>query len=79
MLRHPTEGNQVFEVSIYNQEVRRLVKENQSHRFFDDHWADVQHHDVLARDEGEARALIAMRFPPDDGFVVEQVVTTHVW
>jgi len=78
MLRQPTEGNQVFEVAIYNHEVRRLVKENQSHRFFDDHWADVQLHDVLARDEREARALIAMRFPPDDGFVVEKVETTYV-
>lgn len=78
MLRPSTESNQVFEVSIYNHEVRRLVKENQSHRFFDDHWADVQLHDVLARDEGEARALIAMRFPPDDGFVVEQVKTTRL-
>lgn len=78
MLRQPTEGHQVYEVSIYNRDVRRLVKENQSHRFFDDHWADTQLHDVLARDEGEARALIELRFPPDDGFVVENVTETHV-
>ncbi len=78
MLRQPTEGHQVYEVAIYNQEVRALVKQNQSHRFFDDHWADVQLHDVLARDEGEARALIARRFPPDDGFVVEKVCETRL-
>ncbi|MEQ8664259.1 MAG: hypothetical protein RIC16_00905 [Rhodospirillales bacterium] len=78
MLRQPTEGHHVFEVSIYNQEVRRLVKQNESHQFFDDHWADLQLHDVLARDEHEARALIARRFPPDDGFVVECVTETHI-
>lgn len=78
MLQQPTGDNQVFEISIYNHEVRRLVKENQSHRFFDDHWADVQLHDVLARDESEARELIASRFPPRDGFVIEQVVTTSL-
>ncbi len=78
MLHLPTNGQQIFEFCIYNQEVRSLVKENQSHKFFDDHWADVQKHDVEATDEGAARELIARRYPPDDGFVIAAVSTTSV-
>ncbi|MFQ5765399.1 MAG: hypothetical protein ACE5GT_10750 [Rhodospirillales bacterium] len=76
MLHLPTAGQKVFEVSIYNREVRSLVKENQSHHYFDDQWADIQVRDVVARDEEHARRLIAERFPPDDGFVIEGVLPT---
>ncbi len=76
MLQQPKNGHQLFEVAIYNKEVRALVKENQSHCFFDDQWADTQLRDVIAKDEAEARELIAQRFPPDDGFVVQDVHTT---
>ena len=74
MLRFPETGRRAFEVAIYNQDVRALVKANLSHAFFDDQWADVKLHDVIARDEGEARALIAKRFPPEDGFVIKGMV-----
>jgi len=73
MLHLPDTGHKVFEVAIYNKEVRALVKLNQSHSFFDDQWAKVQVRDVVARDEGEARTLIAQRFPPRDGFVIQGV------
>lgn len=73
MLHLPETGYRVFEVAIYNKDVRALVKQNESHTYFDDDWADVQVRDVVARDEGEARSLIAERFPPDDGFVVQAV------
>lgn len=69
----PRNGQTVFEVSIYNREVRSLVKENQHHQFFDDHWADSQIRDICAESEEEARALITKRYPPDDGFVIERV------
>ena len=74
MLQAPLQGQHVFEVSIYNGEVRSLVKENQSHLFFDDQWADKHIHDVVAMDEGHARLLISERFPPDDGFIIEDVI-----
>ncbi len=74
MFRFPQTGSRAFEVAIYNQDVRALVKSNQSHATFDDRWADVKRHDVIARDEGEARALIAERFPPEDGFVIKRMV-----
>lgn len=74
-MRHPTrDGDKVFEVAIYNKDVRSLVKQNKSHKLFDDTWADSQIHDVVARTEGEAREAIAGRFPPRDGFVIEKVV-----
>jgi hypothetical protein len=69
-------GQRVFEVSIYNKEVRSQVRENQSHLYFDDQWADVRVRDVVARDEAEARRLIAEHFPPDDGFVITAVILT---
>ena len=78
MLQVPTAGTQIFEVTIYNKEVRSLVKENQSHLFYDDQWADVRVHDVLAEDENQARALIAERFPPDDGFVIDTIMPTSM-
>jgi len=66
--------SQVYLVKFYNKVVRALVKENQSHSFFEDHWADVHTQDVTATDEAEARKKIAKRFPPEDGFVIEAVM-----
>ena len=63
----------VFEVALYNEAVRMLVNEKQTHMYFDDQWADLQTRDVVARDEREARTLIAERFPPEDGFIVKRV------
>lgn len=78
MLHLPNAGQQVFEVSIYNREVRSLVKENQSHHYFDDQWADLQILDVVAHDAAEARKLFTERFPPDDGFVIGDVILTEL-
>ena len=78
MLQAPTQGQHVYEVSIYNREVRSLVKQNQSHLFFDDQWADKHIHDVVAMDEDRARLLIVERFPPDDGFIIEDVVQSAI-
>jgi len=78
MLHKPCDGEQVYEVSLYNKIVRSLVKENQSHAIFDDHWADSQKHDVVACDEIEARRMVAERFNPADGFVIEGVALTAI-
>ena len=48
MLHLPDNGRHIYEVSIYNKEVRALVKENQSHSYFDDFWADIRIQDVIA-------------------------------
>jgi hypothetical protein len=78
MLLASCDGHQVFEFTLYNKKVRSLVKENQSHSFFDDHWADVQKQDVKAKDETEARHKIEHRFPSHDGFVIETFVLTSI-
>ena len=76
MLYKPCQGEQVYEISIYNRVVRSLVKENQSHELYDDHWADSQKHDVIAQDETEARRIVAERFDESDGFIIEGVNLT---
>lgn len=78
MLHRPLDGEFVYEVSLYNKDVRSLVKENRSHNNFDDHWADTQLHDVVALDEDEARRMVSERYPADDGFVIETVKRTSV-
>ena len=78
MLQDPMDGERVFEVSIYNKLVRSLVKENESHDVFDDHWADLRIQNLIARDEYEARRMICERFPVSDGFVIETVKLTSI-
>jgi hypothetical protein len=71
MLQMPDSGNQVFEVRIYNKQVRAMVKENQHHHFFDDQWADVHVRNVTAYDAAEAISIISKHFLKEDGFVFE--------
>ncbi len=73
MLHLPDNGFKVFEVALYNEAVRALVKDHRAHGHYDDRWAKLQVRDVVARDEREARSLIEERFPPKDGFIVKRV------
>ena len=73
MLQPLTDGRNAYEVSIYNRDVRAAVKGNQSHILFGDHWADLQFQDVHAKSKTEARKLISRRYPPDQGFVIEEL------
>ena len=73
MLQSSTNGRNAYEVRIYDREVRAAVKVNGSHNLFGDHWADLQFQDVNAQSETEARKLISMRYPPELGFVVEEL------
>jgi hypothetical protein len=69
---------QVYLVTIYNKVVRAMVKENRSHAFYSDRWANVYTQDIYAADELEAREKIAERFRAEDGFVIESVTPiTH--
>ena len=77
MLQIPCNGNQVFKVALYNKEVRALVKDNQSHDFFDDQWADTHFHEIHAKDEDDARRRVGERYPSVDGFVIEQVAPAN--
>ncbi len=64
----------LFEAVIYNRIVRSMVKDNRSHPFFDDKWADGIIFEVPGRDEADARARLARRYPRELGFVVEAMI-----
>ena len=74
MLQLPIKGQCIYEISFYNKDVRSLVKENQSHKAFEDQWADNHIHDVVALNEEHARSLAAERYPLDEGFVINSIV-----
>ena len=63
----------VYLVTVYNKVVRAMVKDNRSHSFYSDLWADAHTQDVSAANEEEARDKMAQRFPEKDGFVIESV------
>lgn len=73
MLHTPNPGDKIFIFAIYNQVVRALVKENESHQFIEDTWADVHRNTVNADTESEARQILSKLYPPEDGFVIEAV------
>ena len=62
-----------FEVALYNEEVRRCVKEDERHREFTDDWADVHYIEVNAGNEREARRNIESKYPSSKGFVIQNV------
>ena len=65
-----------FEVALYNEEVRRLVKIGERHRHLEDSWADTHYIEITAANEHDARAKVSRRYPREAGYVVEQVVRT---
>ena len=77
MLNLPNNGYKIYEVQLYNEQVREMTQRRKRHSFFDRLWATPQVRDVVARDEAEAWALITERFPPEDGFVVERISTSR--
>jgi hypothetical protein len=79
MLHLASSDVQVFQVALYNERVRALVSQRRRDGRFSNRWAEVQLRDVVARDEEEARLLIAERFPPEDGFVVQEVARCGSW
>ena len=77
MLQHNDNDCTAFEVTLYHQEVRAAVQDNRHHAFFSDHWADIKIQGLLAQDEDEAFQLIAERYPPEEGFVVEELAVVN--
>lgn len=71
----PKSGCRTFGVSLYNADVRSLLKDNRSHALFHDDWANEHCQRVTARNEEEARALTYARFRPEEGFIITEIVT----
>jgi hypothetical protein len=65
-----TENEKIYAVGIYNKDVRRCVKANETHQDYADEWADVHYQNVVAETEQEALILITDKYPPQEGFVV---------
>lgn len=73
MLHIARDGHKIYEVAVYNEAVRDKNRKHEKHAYFDERWARPQTRNVVARNESEARQLIAERFPPEDGFVIQSV------
>ena len=63
----------MFEITIYNKEVREKVEAGEHHEGFRDYWADFQYIKIGAADEEEARAMIEKMHPSVQGFVIDDV------
>ena len=63
----------VFKCSFYNKNARLGVSGSAKHRFLENNWGDTHSHDIIASDEKQARDVICLRFPPEDGFVIEKI------
>lgn len=78
MFQTPQSEHRLFQAAIYNSAVREMVKDNRSHPFFDDKWADVFIFEVSARSESDAREMLARRYPSELGFVMEVVIPARL-
>jgi hypothetical protein len=67
-----------FEIAIHNAEVRRMQREGMKHRNLSDSWGETHYMEIDAPTEREARARITRKYPPDKGFVIEDVIPVHI-
>ncbi|MCC3861670.1 hypothetical protein [Pseudemcibacter aquimaris] len=74
MLSVPRIEQNIYEFSLYNQDVRNLVEQGESHRHYDDEWAEQRYVQITATDEKKATVEINRRFPKSNGFVYTSVV-----
>lgn len=63
-----------FEVAIFNEEVKKSVREAEKNRTgLSDDWADTRYIEVKADTPESAKAKILVRYPAARGFVVVEV------
>ena len=63
-----------YEVSIYNEEVKKSVREGDPNRTgLSDDWADTRYLEVRAESPDIAKRKILARYPERRGFVVLEV------
>ncbi|MEQ8194630.1 MAG: hypothetical protein RIB59_09095 [Rhodospirillales bacterium] len=63
-----------FEVGIYNAEVRDLTKFGERHKSLDDSWENIHYFEFVADNEEHARRKAQAKYPPDRGYVVDQII-----
>jgi hypothetical protein len=62
-----------YEITLYNQIVRDLVRDNKSHHHYDSGWADQRFVQIGAHNEDDAKRVIHRRYPEQKGFVIVDV------
>lgn len=72
-LQAPAEEDKIFEVAVYNQEVRRAHMMGQKHRNLDDKWAEINYEEIFAPNEDAARKKVMRKYPPERSFVIESI------
>lgn len=63
----------MFEITIYNKDVREKVEAGEHHSRFPDTWADFQYIEIDAANEEQARGRVEEMHPSDQGFVIDDV------
>ena len=63
----------MFEITIYNKEVREKVEAGERHRRFPDTWADFQYIEIAADNEEQVRAKVEVMHPGVQGFVIDDI------
>ena len=64
----------VFEVGIFNKEVRELTRIGERHQVLSDDWEDLHYFEFVANDEQEARSKAQSKYPAANGYVIDQVL-----
>ena len=63
----------MFEITIYNKEVREKVEAGEHDSRFRDTWADFQYIEIAADNEEQARAQVEAMHPGVQGFVIDDI------
>ncbi len=63
----------MFEITIYNKEVREKVEAGEHDSRFRDSWADFQYIEIEADNEEQVRAQIEVMHPGVQGFVIDDI------
>ena len=63
----------MFEITIYNKEVREKVKTGEHHSRFRDSWADFQYIEIDAPNEEQVRARVEEMHPSVQGFIIDDI------
>lgn len=64
-----------FEIGIYNEEVRQLVKDGRRHRNLSDDWGEIHYFEIEADDPEAAKQKISRKYPSDRGYVIDSIDT----
>lgn len=63
----------LFEVAIYNRDVREALDDGGHHKQLSDDWADMHFIEVMAKDREDARAIMLRRYSPNRGYVITEI------